>query len=56
MAEKIRIITEGQDGGSPQTLIYADDIIIYELTQRNLDMKFHMIPLNINLVKCMVIK
>jgi hypothetical protein len=63
MDEIIRTITEGQVGGSPQTLIYADDIIIYELIQITLDVKFHMIlavckdsGLNINLDKCMVMK
>jgi hydrogenase maturation factor HypE len=62
MDEIIRRITEGQDGGTPQTLVYAY-IIIYELIQRTLDVKFHRIltvckdsGLNINFDKCMVMK
>jgi hypothetical protein len=61
--DEIIWITEGQDGGTPQTLVYGDDIIIYELIQRILDVKFHTIlavckdsGLNINLDKCVVMK
>jgi hypothetical protein len=41
MDELIRRTTEGQDGGTQYTLVYADDIIIWELAQGNLEVKFH---------------